>query len=330
MMLPVYFPFTGVSRRWMGVLNEFFKKVAVYQVSAATIPERMKAWQDEGRLDIRLPLGRHEKEIISILREYRTWAQHHQGGDISFFKTQGSHIPFFEDSSVAQIRKEIKAKGEAIITTGETKSPDLYPGVFLQMAQELDEKNREIAGGLKSQAVREHELMKALRGDEFSEMPGERGSGLTSEDQEAYMIPERMAAWARIMLADDLPSPMLITSHPAAMEDLVERTTHGSQAIQFLQTIGAPVSDAGSVSRRQDALVAFLEDISVLAWDGDKEWPRFTGECKPAESGASLSLHVIPGMTPHELVARYVTSERQDAQQGENTINNTVVGVLEP
>lgn len=330
MMLPVYFPFTGVSCRWMGVLNEFFKKVVVYQVSAATIPERMKTWQDEQRLDIRLPLGHHEKEIAAILREYRTWAQHHQGGDISFFKTQGSHIPFFEASSVAQIRKEIKAKGEAITTTGETKSPDLYPGVFLQMAQELDEKNREIAGGLKSQAVREHELMKALRGDEFSEMPDESGPGLTSEDQEPYMIPERMAAWARIMLDDDLPSPMLITSHPAAMEDLVERTTHGSQAIQFLQTIEAPVSDAGSVSRRQDALAAFLEDISVLAWDGEKEWPRFTGECKPAGSGASLSLHVIPGMTPHELVARYVTSERQDAQQGENTINNTVVGVLEP
>ena len=147
------------------------------------------------------------------------------------------------------------------------------------------------------------------------------------------MIPERMAAWARIMLADDLPSPMLITSHPAVLDDLVERTTHGSQAIQFLQTIGAPVSDAGSVSRRQHALAAFLEDISVLAWDGDKEWPRFTGEYKPTESGASLSLHVIPGMTPYELFANYIKSDKSDAfgmKQEGNTLNNTLVGVLDP
>ena len=83
----------------------------------------MKAWQDEQRLDIRLPLRHHEKEITSILREYRSWAQHHQGGDISFFKTQGRHIPFFEESSVAQIRKEIKDKGKAETAAGKHNAP---------------------------------------------------------------------------------------------------------------------------------------------------------------------------------------------------------------
>ena len=277
-MLPVYFPFTGVDRCWLDAASGFFKKIAVYQVLAAAIPERMKTWQDEQRLDIRLPLGHHEKEIISILREYRSWAQHHQGGDISFFKTQVRHIPFFETSSVAQIRKEIKDKGKAETKAGKPNPPDLYPGVFLQMAQDLDEKNREIAGGLKSQTAREHELMKALKGDELFKMPGDSGPGMTSEDQDVYMMPERMAAWAHIMLVDDLPLPMVITSHPAALEDLVEQTLQESQALQFLQTLRAPAGDAECVSRSQDDLAVFLEKVSVLAWNGDKERPHFTWE----------------------------------------------------
>ena len=73
--------------------------------------------------------------------------------------------------------------------------------------------------------------MKALKGDELFEMPGDSGSGMTSEDQEVYMMPERMAAWAHIMLADDLPLPMLITSHPTVLEDLVEQTIQGFAGI---------------------------------------------------------------------------------------------------
>lgn len=332
-MLPVYFPFTGVGRGWLDASSGFFKKITVYQVLAAEIPERMKAWQDEQRLDIRLPLGHHEKEISVILREYKTWAQHHQGGDISFFKTQGRHIPFFEDSSVAQIRKEIKDKGKAVTAAGKTKPPDLYPGVFLQMAQDLDEKNKEIAGGLKSQTAREHELMKALKGDELFKMPGDSGPGMRSEGQDVYMMPERMTAWAHIMLVDDLTSPMLITSHPAALENLVEQTIQGEPAIQFLQTLRAPAGDAGCVSRSQDDLAAFLQKVSVLAWDGVKEWPHFTCDCDSTGSSLSLSLYVIPGMTPHELFANYIKSDKSDAfgmKQEGNTINNTLVGVLEP
>lgn len=332
-MLPVYFPFTGVDHSWLEASSAFFKKVAVYQVLEAAIPERMKVWQGEQRLDIRMPLRPFQKEITSILREYRHWAQHHQGGNISFFKTQGRHIPFFEESSVAQIRKEIKDKGKAKTTAGKTMPPDLYPGIFLQMAQDLDEQNREIAGGLKSQTEREHELMMALKGEELFEMSGDSGSGMTYEDQEVYMMPARMAAWGRMMIADDVLLPMLITSHPMILEDLAEQAIQGLPALQFLQTLRAPAGDAGCVSRAQDDLAAFLHMVSVLAWDGHTEWPHFTCDGEPAGSGASLSLYVIPGMTPQELFARYINADRLDAvgtKQDGKTINNTLVGVLEP
>jgi hypothetical protein len=147
------------------------------------------------------------------------------------------------------------------------------------------------------------------------------------------MVPERMAAWARIMLADDLPSPVLITSHPMTLDDLAERAALDSQAVQFIQTIRAPMGDAGHVAQCQEALAAFLEDIGVLAWDGEKGRPRFTPDGEWAESNSRLSLHVIPGLTPHALLARYVKSGDPDAFDGKKNgigMNNTVVGVLEP
>lgn len=332
-MLPVYFPYTSVSRRLMEASSGFFKKMAVYQISATSIPERMKAWQDEKRLDIRLPLRHREKEVTAILREFRTWADHYQGGDMSFFKTSQGDIPFFDDSSVAQIRKEIKAGGEARTTIGKTESPDLRPGVFLQMAQDLDEKNREIAGDLKSQEARAHELMMALKGDEAVAMPDGLGSGITAGDQEAYMISERTAAWARIMLSDDLVPLLLVTSNTMVLDDLVERAIPGSQEIQPVLNVKTPKGDAGQVSQCQDALTAFIENLHVSAWDDENGWPSFNWDCNTAASGASLSLYVIPGVTPRTLLRSYLAPGGKGVFGGGENVEinvNSVVGVLKP
>lgn len=330
-MQPLFFPFTNVDHSVMDAANKFFEKMTVYQVLAAAIPERMKAWQDNQQMDIRLPLKHHEKAIASLLREYRAWANLHQGGDLSFFKTQGGQIPFFDDSSVAHIRKEIKAGGEERSTTGVKNTPDLYPGVFLQMAQDLDEQNREIAGDMESQAVQERELMKNLKGDALDEMPSGLGAGMPSGDQEAHMIPERMTAWARIALADDLALPMLITSQPAVIDDLAERVLEGSTEMLFLRTLTSPAGNPGDVSRCREALAAFLGDMCTRAWDGEKEGRYFDWDCKSTAAGARLSLYVIPGMTPRALLEGYAASDGLDAPAGKvdgSDACNTVVGVL--
>jgi hypothetical protein len=318
----------------MDAASIFFKTITAYQVSAAAVPERMKAWQDDQRLDLRLPLHRHEKEIASLLREYHTWARHHRGGDLGFFKTQENRIPFFDDLSVAQIRKKIKRGARDPAPARENGSHDLYPGVFLLMAQDLDEKNREIFRDLTSHAVREHAFMKALKGDDALEMPGDGGPGTPIGEGDVYMIPERMAAWARIMLADGLRPPMLVTSHPAVLDDLVERAVPDSQPIQFLQTVRAPVVPAGHLSQCQADMAAFINDISGLSGIGDNSWPQFEWHRECMASGAALSLYVIPGLAPRTLLTRYVASQGPAAallgnQDGDGT-NNTVVGVLTP
>ena len=330
-MLPVYFPFTSVSRQLMDASSEFFKKLAVYQISDAAIPDRMKTWRDDKGLDIRLPLQHRETEVNSILRDFRTWAQHHQGGDISFFKTRQGDIPFFDDSSVAQIRKEIKAGGEAESTIKKAESQDLYPGVFLQMAQDLDEKNRELAGDLESQAVKAHELITALKGDPAVTVPDDLETGISAGDQEAYMIPERMAAWAHIMLRDDLQPLLLMTSNPMVLEDLVERAIRDPQKVQKVLTVKPPLGDAGQISQCRDALAVYIRDLQVSAWDSENERPSLAWDCESEASGPCLSLYVIHGITPRTLLRHHVMQGGREVPNGEkdgDTGMNTVLGVL--
>ena len=332
-MQPLFFPFTSVDPCLMDAASGFFEKMTVYQVSPAAIPARMKAWQDNQQLDIRLPLKHHAKAVASLLREYRAWAQQHQGGDLSFFKTQGGHIPFFDDSSVAQIRKEIKAGGEETSATRVKNTPDLYPGVFLQMAQDLDEQSREIVGDLEFQAAQERELMKNLKGDAVDEMSSGLGDGMPFGDEEAYMIPERMTAWARIALADDLAPSMLITSQPAVIDDLAERILEGAKEMLFLRTLTSPAGNPGRVSQCREALSAFLGDMCTQAWDGGKEQLHFDRDWKLTATSARLSLYVIPGMTPRALFEGVVGSDDPDAPAGKaggSDARNTVVGVLVP
>jgi hypothetical protein len=329
-MLPVYFPFTSVSPGLMKASSSFFKHMAVYQISAASIPDRMKAWQEDNRLDIRQPLQHREKEVAAILSEFRTWAQLHQGGDLSFFKTSKGNIPFFNESSVAQIRKEIKTGAAVETASMETDASDLYPGVFLQMAQDLDENNLEIAGDLESQAAKEHDLINALKGDE-EVVPDDLGAAIASGDQEAYMISERMAAWARIMLGDERLPRLLITSNPVVMDELVERVMPDSQVIQSVLTVMRPMGDSGQISQCQDDLAAYIEDIAVSAWEDKNGRPSFNWDCEPASSGERLSLYVFPGISPRRLLESYLTraGHKVSGREGdaENSVN-TVVGVL--
>jgi len=331
-MLPIYFPFTGVGQHLMNIFCVFFKNVAVYQVSEATIPARMKTWRDEQRIDIRLPFQHNEKEIANILREYQTWAQYHRGGDISFFRAYRDTIPFFSDSSVAQIHKEIRAKVAEDSVAGKEEPTDLHAGVFLHMAQDLDEKNREISGGMQSQEMREQEMMQALKGDERMETLDIPAPGGASDDP-GYMIPERMAAWAHIMLADNLPASVLITSHRRVLDDLVERMPGGSQAVIFLQSIPAPTGAADQVVRFQDALAEHLEALSALPWDGEKGLPRFDCSYASENPATNLSLYCIPGVIPREIFSCYVKLPAEDNRWDtgdKNKKNNILLGILEP
>jgi hypothetical protein len=85
-MKPIYFPFTFISEPVFDALSACFGKIVVYQSSKVNIPENMKEWDNSGKLEIRIPIEGDEEKIDNILQDFKTWAQLHQGSELSFLK----------------------------------------------------------------------------------------------------------------------------------------------------------------------------------------------------------------------------------------------------
>ncbi|MBU4289417.1 MAG: hypothetical protein KKI12_14750, partial [Proteobacteria bacterium] len=98
-MKPIYFPFTYISEPVLEALSAFFKQIVVYQPSSLNVPESMQKLADSGLLEIRIPVKGDENKIDNILKDYKSWANIHQGSEMAFFKMNPDKIPFFDDSS---------------------------------------------------------------------------------------------------------------------------------------------------------------------------------------------------------------------------------------
>jgi len=110
-MIPVYFPFTYLSRRTASALQVCFKQIAVFQPSIRTTPPDMKQMAHEGVIDLRTPIEKDEDKLESACAGYRDWGKRHQENGLMFYNAWPSTFPFFDDSSTQNIRADIQRSG---------------------------------------------------------------------------------------------------------------------------------------------------------------------------------------------------------------------------
>jgi len=330
-MLPVYFPFTVLGDGLITDIGKFFDKIAVYQVSEGTTPERLKTWCDKDRLDIRSPLQEHDREISALLKSYRIWAEQHRGVDISFFKMYEDNIPFFTETSVSQIRKDIKDLSQSKDAPEKERERDFSREIFLLMAQDFDEKNQDIARELSSQAIRERELMENLKGEELPSLISGAGDRLTSAEETDYMISNRMLAWTHLMLADTWSAPMAITPSRSALDELVERVLQPEDVIH-LGSISEPAGGASGAGRQRADLAAYIQKMGALPWVKGEQTPDMNWDGIDCETAVKLRLYLIPGMTTRELFDSYAQSVNAGCRIERNATKeqgNMLLGLIE-
>ena len=127
------FPYTYVNTVTLKAFYACFESVSVLQPSRLgdAIPDRQ--WIDNGFVHLQVPVESDTIVLNRKLAEYRNWLDLHQGGQMDFFKMTNDQVPFFSESSVAQIRADIREKRKA--------EPEAYlfrARLFLQLAQEFD------------------------------------------------------------------------------------------------------------------------------------------------------------------------------------------------
>jgi hypothetical protein len=293
----------------------------------------MNAWQAEGLLDVQTPKS-DQGNISAMLRNYQTWAANHQGGDISAYKVEPHKIPFFDDTSIAQIKKDIRAAG-----TGDEADPDLTASdlllqarLFLQMAQGFDEQSFDIARNLRDQAEKERGLFDGLRGeDALPPVPNQSGPESISDNSLNYMLDDRLGAWTRVMFSCDIIDNMFITNSREAIELVVDDFQNTDVSIHA-QRVTAFTGDAEAIKEQKAAFRSYCINLSRTSPSQFQEdsIPPFCLE--NGEESLTMELVTIPGISPADCFSRFLLGHVKAPVNisGEMSIKNTMLGLIEP
>ena len=343
-MIPVYFPYTYISRPVMTALQNCFGRTVVYLPSEHMIPESMAQWSDGGLLDLRVPVKSEEDRLAAVLKSFRQWAALHdnrQGIDFAYLKAHSHDLPFFDEKATSHIRSEIKGRlqGEQAnrSSSDELTVNLLRSRIFLSIAQELDLQSDLLNAALKRSDAMERDIIQNLKGE--VESSGEDfflKRAVKPGEQENYMLRERLQAWTQLMQADDdqfghEASGLLITSNRAVLEQIVE---HVPAAEKIFEWEAIPVGQKmeGAMVHWRDTLMAQIEFLSRNEWkspaDRPCDSPALLSDAG-AEQVVALTGFLVPAMHPVEVLNRF---DRRD-QPPNNTapnIKNTIVGCVRP
>lgn len=324
-MKPIYFPFTYISKPVVEALRACFRQFVVYQPSFQQVPEKMQAWEKSGILDIRVPVQGNENKLEALLKDYKTWANLHNG-ETAFFKTQADKIPFFDDYSTSQIKADIKKKGQ-----GQKSEDFLFNArIFLHIAQEFDMQDWEINRDILLFEEMEQNLIKSLKGNNGILYKKDTVNKALIDDTGDYMTADRIKAWAHIMRYDREISELFITSSTSVFDHLIDKAPEAKIVHRF-DSIPVHKNRIEQIERWQDDLMQYLDNLAKNSWPVSVDGIIKAPVDKECNSKVSLTLCLVPGETPLEFFARCVKDKSAEGGKTneEARFKNTLIGLIE-
>lgn len=298
-----YMPFTHIEEPHLKMLSGVFGAITVYSPAQTLVPEQMEQWAQEELLEIRHPVGVDGERLTTLVREYKAWAEMHQGnlGDVAgFLKSRPERFVLMEETNPSQIREQVRHYGEPPV---QAAADPLYDAaLFLSLAQEFD--RQQYAMDLEMDAVQklEREMMQQISGDDTDagvNLPLGITPRVSSRDQSLSpdMLPQRIRAWALLALCGGDASWLYISPSTSVVEHIVDRFAEGAEVYRL------PMSsnDRAAVSPPE----RIREMIRGLNLDGDREMIEQGVEPEDAQSTEHLRLvvHRIPNLAPRTFLS---------------------------
>jgi len=330
-MKPIYFPFTFIAKPVCQTLAACFRQTAVYQISSIKIPDEMQNWGKSGILDIRIPVKYDGDKLDAIVKQYRAWANLHQGSEIAFLKSRTDKIPFFDEDSTRQITAEIKSKEGHQNRSQEKPDPLLNAGLFLYLAQEYDMQNLTLTEDLQAVEAMEQDFMKDLKG-ESQDLDEEAAleKRLEARDPGYYMTKERIHAWTRIMQRDQEGSGFFVTTSRSVFETLIDSAPE-AELVGVLDVIPVVDNEVEALETWRDELMKHLEMLATVVWIAKTDPIITVPEIPGCETTVSLTLYIVPGNTPHEFFNRHVEHDVVNYKEKYQKVKlkNTLLGLIQ-
>jgi len=330
-MKPIYFPSTVISKPVCQTLAACFRQTVVYRISSTKIPDEMQKLAKSGILDIRIPVEFDGDKLDAIVKQYRSWANLHQGSEIAFLKSRMDKIPFFDENSTRQITADIKSKEGRQNRSQEKPDPLLNAGLFLHLAQEYDMQNLTLSQDLQAVEAMEQDFMTDLKGENHAldeEIALEKT--LEVHDPGHYMTKERIHAWTRIMQRDQEGSGFFVTTSRSVFETLIDSAPE-AELVGVLDAIPVVDNEVEELETWRDELMKHLEMLATVVWIAKTDPIITVPEIPGCETTVSLTLYIVPGKTPHEFFNHYVEHDVFNYKEKYQKVKlkNTLLGLIQ-
>ncbi len=291
----------------------------------------MQKWEKSGILDIRIPVKYDGDKLDAIIKQYRSWANSHQGSEIAFLKSRADEIPFFDETSTRQITADIKSKGDRQNRSQEKPDPLLNAGLFLHFAQEYDMQNLTLSQDLQAIEIMEQDFMKDLKGENQpldEEIALEKT--LETHDPGHYMTKERIHAWTHLMQHDQQDPGLFVTTSRSVFEALIDSTPE-AELVDVLDAIPVVDNKVEELETWRNELMKHLEMLTTIVWLAKTDSIIDAPEIPGCEIKASLTLYIVPGKTPYEFFNRYVEHNVFNYKEKYQKVKlkNTLLGLIE-
>lgn len=308
-MKPVYFPFTDIPADLGRAAARCVGPVTVYRPIPGGLSGDLSQLRDEKCVAVK-SLETDDIDVLNALvQDYRNWAELHSGESADYFKAHKDWIPHFDESNPSRIRSEILRKKHSTADKPAARPDPLVSArVFLQIAQEFDIQNREVEQGVFDISKLEKDLMEAIQG-EPAQAPGHENH-YRRDDPGAFMPAERIAAWARLFLADPVPCDLLITLGTAMKDHLTDRM-EDMNSIFTTQFPLIPEISAKPSNEGDPVLISFLERILTGDAPDTPEIPA--GGSEPL---VTLEIFKIPDISPWRTVNRLLQNQSRHPDSG--------------
>jgi len=315
-MNPVFFPFTFLAEPVGQALWRRFGRFALYAPIAGLSPPTLGALASEGIIDLRHPVSGDEPFLVNLCRSFKSWGALHQGETARLKRLADSG--FYNEAFAAEIRSEV-LKGEHE-EDDQKLDPVVNARMFLQLAQEFDARQAEIALTLASTDKAARRLFEELKGEGAASGP-DPFSGDTAEDAGAFMTGSRMTAWALLIEKDEMPPGMFLTTSPAVIDLLSDRFPELEPVLTF-NTVPGQNGD--------HTLAEWIEPFLGGPWPGRETLrEKLTHTGWTEKDGFALDLFVLPEHSPESIPRGFLDLPLRSGR-GKTDVRHTVIGCLVP
>jgi len=324
-MTPVYFPYTYLPDSIRTAVLSLFGEVVVYRPLSSDPKDKETEPPPERPVLEKLPLAKYGGMIEKTFSDHLNWAEYFETDQLRNLKSQIEDIPFFDDASSFKIKSEISA------TAGRKEErqigADFKSGLFLMYAEHLDRRNMEINSGLQTIQKKADDMLKELKGaDSFS-------NGTPSVDDAAdpfaFMIKERINAWASLMMLDIPESCFFLTPHREVVSLLIDDMAETDCLLDYP---GIPLCDDhhGEMNEWKKKLRGYISKMAQETGQG--EMPVLPPPPGPVsgKGRVSFKLYRITGAPPHDVFLRFSPGIMRDADSllTSSNYNNTLIGLV--